>query len=292
MLITACGGRDANATDEAVAVRTPVTLTSIAISSITQSVGLNATSSYLRKNQVRANATGYVEKCLVAVGDHVQTGQPLYTIRTKEADALSAVAAHDTSFTIKGSITINAPASGVVTEVNKQLRDYVSDGDVAAVIADENSFVFVVNVPFELNKFASNGTACSILLPDSTIINGTIESKLAAVDPVAQTQGYVVKPSTTTRLPEGLIGIVQLSQRTHGDAQVIIKSAVLSNEEMTRFWVMKLINDTTAVKVPITKGIASDDRIELLTPTFAPTDRIVLGGNYGLADTASVLIAR
>jgi hypothetical protein len=59
---------------------------------------------------------------------------------------------------------------------------------------------------------------------------------------------------------------------------------------MDNFWVMKLINDSTAVRVPVTKGISSDDIIEIVSPLFNLTDRIINSGQYGLADTAFVTI--
>ena len=53
---------------------------------------------------------------------------------------------------------------------------------------------------------------------------------------------------------------------------------------------MKLINPTTAVKTAITKGIEAGGRVEILTPKFSENDKIVVTGNYGLADTAKVKI--
>ncbi|MGZ4000102.1 MAG: hypothetical protein ACXVIY_05715, partial [Mucilaginibacter sp.] len=66
----------------------------------------------------------------------------------------------------------------------------------------------------------------------------------------------------------------------------------LANETQTEFWVMKMINATTAVKVPVTKGIESGDRVEILSPKFSPQDKIIVTGNYGLTDTAKVKIAQ
>ncbi len=68
------------------------------------------------------------------------------------------------------------------------------------------------------------------------------------------------------------------------------KAAVLANEEQSEFWVMKLINDSTAIKVPICKGIETSEKVEILKPSFYKTDRILLSGNYGLPDTARVII--
>jgi uncharacterized NAD(P)/FAD-binding protein YdhS len=66
----------------------------------------------------------------------------------------------------------------------------------------------------------------------------------------------------------------------------------LANETQTDFWVMKLINDTTAIKVPVQKGIETKNQVEILSPKFGPADKIVVTGNYGLADTAKVKIVK
>jgi hypothetical protein len=58
----------------------------------------------------------------------------------------------------------------------------------------------------------------------------------------------------------------------------------------SNFWVMKLIDSTTAVKVPVQKGIESGNRVEILSPKFSPSDMILTSGNYGLPDTAKVIV--
>ena len=58
------------------------------------------------------------------------------------------------------------------------------------------------------------------------------------------------------------------------------------------FGVMKLVNDSIAIKVPVKKGIESSEKIEILEPVFSSSDRIIISGNYGLADTAKVNIIK
>ncbi|MEO8148346.1 MAG: HlyD family efflux transporter periplasmic adaptor subunit [Bacteroidia bacterium] len=282
-----------NQTDETTEeVKTPVTITHISNAPISESISLNATSSYQVKNIVKASVTGYIEKSLIHIGDYVQAGKTIFAIITKEADALKNYSGKDSLMQFKSSLTIAATISGIITEVNKQQNDFVTEGDQLAVIAQQSSFVFMLNVPFELNKYAAIGTSCNVFLPDSTIIKGVISSKLSMVDAVAQTQSYIIKISSNTKLPENLLATVQLFKNTKPTAQVIEKSAVLSNETMESFWVMKLINDTTAVRVPVNKGIVTEDKIEILSPIFNESDRILNSGHYGLADTAFVSVGK
>ena len=55
---------------------------------------------------------------------------------------------------------------------------------------------------------------------------------------------------------------------------------------------MKLINDSTAVKIPVKKGIETKEKIEIIDPIFNTSDQIVRTGNYGLEDTARVYIIK
>ena len=70
------------------------------------------------------------------------------------------------------------------------------------------------------------------------------------------------------------------------------REAVLADESQSSFWVMKMIDSTTAVKVEIVKGMETSDRIEIVSPAFNKNDKIVLSGNYGLADTAKVKVTK
>jgi hypothetical protein len=112
------------------------------------------------------------------------------------------------------------------------------------------------------------------------------------MDIQSQTIRYVVKPLSPDRLPGNLIASVNLIKSRNENAMVVPKKAVLGNETQTEFWVMKLINDSTAIKVDVSKGFENNDEIEITKPEFLPTDRIILTGNYGLPDTARITIVK
>lgn len=291
LALISCGQNSKPAEEEKSSkVTTPVTVTSITTGSISKFINLTATSSYLKKNTIKSTTNGYITKISYNLGEYVKAGSPLYSIKTKEAEALSDYSKSNPEFAINGELTINAPASGVISEVTKQVNDYVADGDQLCIIAEQSSLVFLLNVPFEQNKHAAIGTKCEILLPDSTRIQGTIVSKLSAIDAVSQTQSFIVKPNTRAQLPENLTALVQLNESTNTKTQVTDKNCVLTDETMEKFWVMKLINDSTAIKIPVKTGIVTDMQVEILSPLFDKSDRLINTGNYGLPDTALVNI--
>jgi hypothetical protein len=83
-----------------------------------------------------------------------------------------------------------------------------------------------------------------------------------------------------------------INKSTRTNAQVLPRAALLGNETQTEFWVMKVMNDSIAVKVPVKKGIENINEIEITDPQFLPDDKILLTGNYGLRDTAAIIINR
>ena len=61
---------------------------------------------------------------------------------------------------------------------------------------------------------------------------------------------------------------------------------------MTEFWVMKLINDSTAVQVPVTVGNQTHDQVEIISPVFSNDVRLIDQGAYGLSDTVLVKVEK
>jgi len=131
-----------------------------------------------------------------------------------------------------------------------------------------------------------------LTLPDGEKIDGKVTSFMPAVDTASQTQGVVIKLNTDKQIPENLVAKARVVRTQIQNAESLPKGAVLSNDTQTEFWVMKLINPTTAIKVPVKTGLEVGDRIQIISPKFSKDDRIVVTGNYGLTDTAKVKIVQ
>jgi biotin carboxyl carrier protein len=271
---------------------TPVTTVQIAHKQVTSSVDLPAVTMFMNKSIVRATTTGVIEKISVRPGDFVSAGRVLFTIRTREAVALSNSEKPDTALSFKGSIGISAQKEGMINTVSYQKGDFVQEGDELAVISEQNSLVFVLEIPYELNRYIGINRKCAIRLPDSTRIGGEITGKFPEMDIQSQTLKYIVIPAAAGRLPANLFATITLIKSRNERAQVIPRKALLGNETQTEFWVMKLINDSTAVKVVVRKGYEDNEEAEITEPEFKPSDRLILTGNYGLPDTARISILK
>ena len=278
--------------EKAVEAKTPVTVTSVSIEPMVEKVELNAISSFIKKSSVRSTIAGQIEKIDLKPGDLVKRGDILMVVRTKESVALKNYAPKDSAIHFNGLIKIKASTSGIVTSVTRQRGDNVMEGDEVANIAEQSSMVFLLEAPYELHQLIAKSKLCTLLLPDGREIKGTIKTNLPSMDAVSQTESFVIMPQSIVGVPENLIAKVQLIKSLKRNATVLPKSTLLSNETQSAFWVMKMINDTVAVKVLVKKGIETTDRVEIIEPSFSLKERFLVSGNYGLPDTAKVTLKK
>jgi len=292
LLFISCAHKEEQQEEPASEVVSPVTLTSISHAPLTEYLELNATSTFLQKNVVKANVNGYVRGANATIGNLVSKGQLLFTLRTKESESIgNAVNALDSSFQFSGTIQIKAPTAGFIAEVNHQIGDYVQDGEQLAIVSDLQSFVFVLNLPYELRPYVLGKKQVLLELPDGKSLTGTITSVTPILDSASQTQNLYIAVNERN-LPVNLVAKVKVEKVSKSNTISLPKPAVLSDEMQKDFWVMKVIDSNTAVKVPIIRGIETTDRVEVISPQFSSDDKFILTGNFGLPDTAKIKIVK
>jgi len=295
-LLAACHGGAAQEGDdnENVQTVTPVTVAGVAVGPMQQTVELNATSTFLRKSYINATTNGYIKSVGAQLGHRVSEGQALFTIKAKEAENLGAELHNiDTTLHFTGVIRIAASSEGYITAIDHQVGDYVVEGDRLAEISDLGSLVFIMQMPYEYNRFLPKNETVALELPDGKILKGSVLRAMPTVDPVSQTQNIVIKVDNNDgAIPENLVAKVRLVTSSKARAVSVPRGAVLADETQENFWIMKAVGDTMAVKVPVTKGIENADRIEILSPVLSPGDTLLETGNYGLPDSARIAIQK
>jgi multidrug efflux pump subunit AcrA (membrane-fusion protein) len=274
-------------------IETPVTVITVTPGPLIEYAELNATSAFLQSNFVKASASGYIKSISVAPGQFVASGKVIFSLQTKESTNIGTIINNlDSSYRFSGITTIRASQAGYITQLNHQVGDYVQDGEQLAAISTANSFGFILNVPYELKQFVTVNKTVEVNLPDGTRLNGTVSSIMPAMDSVSQTQRVLIRVNSASTIPENLIAKVRIIKTQKQHVILLPAEAVLSDESQTNFWVMKLINSVTAVKVPVTRGIETGGKVEIIQPVFNTGDQVLISGNYGLADTARVKIMK
>ena len=270
--------------------RTPVEVISIHQGAISNHLTLFGSTIYLKRNVVTSPIPAFITDVHIKLGDRVNKGDLLYNLETKERRALGQQPlTSDTTLTSFGKIQVRASFSGIISTLDKQqLGDYVLEGSQLCTIAESNNLAVQINVPYEYTTYAKAGRKCMLILPDEREVDATITTPLTTMNALAQTQTILAKPNTTLFLPENLIVKVILTTNEQRNTNLLPRAAVLTDEMMQEYWVMKILNDSTAIKVPVVIGQKSKDEIEIISPAFQPADKILIKGNYGLPDTARV----
>lgn len=277
---------------ESLESRSPVQVTHPRRIDLTESIDLNANTIFIKKEIVRATFQGFIQKINKNIGDKVKIGDLLLQIKTKESAADDNLKLNLGDEMFQGAVNVRARSDGTLTALNYHAGDFVSEGEEIAIISNPTSLHIALNVPYEYVSRMNLRSQCEIFLPNGKMLQASIQKVIPSVDPVSQTQTFLLRLNDQVNLPENLNVNARLPLRTIKDALVLPLSTVLSNETQDQFWVMKLITDTTAVRIDINKGIENDSLAQVISPEFNLTDNIISDGAYGLPDTAKVLLTR
>ena len=276
--------------------RTAVTIVSPVLGKIDCETVLPAVTAYQNKASVSPSVPSFVDKALVTPGSRVTAGEEIFIMQSRESRAFGS----DTRIPVKAAM------NGIVLDVRQQTGDYVADGAVLCTMAELSSLVFEINVPAEQAVAIGKRSNCVIELPDGMRVRARVLSSLVQMNTESQSVKLIAKATALIKegdqtssngkvhgvpfLPEGLNVKAIFTDNRKEDAMILPRAAVQSDEALTEHWVMKLISDSTAVKVPVRIGNSSETSVEVASENLSVNDRIVLTGGYGLADGALVEI--
>ena len=290
-LLFSCHGGHSEHHEEESEIETPVTVTHCTIGDMLEVVELNATSVFLQRNQIKAITNGYIQSVEILPGQQVNRGQVLFVLKGKEAQNIGTLFHEiDPNIHFTGEITITANCNGFVSAIHHQAGDYVMEGNELVEIIDASSMVFLLQLPYELTPYLKKNKTLNLELPDGTILKGTQSISMPAVDPVSQTQSIVIRIPNNESVPENLIAKVKIIKNIKNNVVSLPKAAILADETLEHFWIMKMIDEEYAIKIPILKGIETDGMVEIVSPELSTQDIILETGNYGLSDRAKVVI--
>lgn len=288
LLMAACTSArpDSESKQEA---KSDVEVISPVIRPATNHVRFQGVTRFMQTNDIRSQLTGIVLRVNCTPGQNITLHQALFVIQPQEAAALER---SHLSNEINSSLTdtVYAHLKGQIKSVNVQGGDFVQAGDILANCVRSSSMKVIAYVPVEQISVIGKTKDCQILLPDGTLIGGRVSGTLPEAEAQNQTMAYIIESKENISLSENINVTLQFTTTQIQDALLVPASAVMGNEEQTAFWVMKLTNDSTCVKVPVQKGSMSDSLVQLVASGLTINDLIVSQGAYGLADSARVKV--
>ena len=245
-------------------------------------------SRYLQSVHFSSQTTGVVSQVFVHPGDEIQKGQPLLTVKPVEISAL------EKSGTLTQQMrnsrdTVFSNQTVLVNQVAIQEGDYVQPGTLLASAFKKSSLAVIVYVPFAQVPLIGKNKNCMLEIPGSDHLKARFGRKLFLADSTTQTQPYIVSVPSRLQLASNMNVSVQYRIKEIRNGLFIPRPALLSNEEETAFWVMKVVHNT-AVKVPVTVGWQGKKSVQILSGNLNEKDQVITEGAYGLPDKAKVQI--
>ena len=270
-------------------VKTLVSVVKPSFQNITEYFQLNGVTLLQKKDNIRSTNTGYITSMQFKQGDFIQAGQLYCTLGTKEQQALKNISSLDSSLNkFQKPLSVFANASGIITTINALQGDYVSEGDVLANVSEPSSLVVQVNVPYEYNQYVSAGKPCEIILPDSHSIHTTLTGAIPTVDATSQSQIFFIRLPNES-LPENLNVTIRIPHRQKNNLLCLPTASVQTDEMQKEFWVMKIVNDSLAIKVYVQTGLQNDSITEIISDKISIHDKIIFQGAFTLPDSSLVI---
>ena len=284
-LLSSCSKKETTEQEQTPVVS--VKTSAVSFGKIESKLTFNGKTIYLKKNLVVSPISGYVRKISVKFGDYVKKGDLLFEIQTKENKALES-----SNVGNAGLIKVFAPSQGVINALNiTENGAYVLEGASLCTVAENQDVMVQLNLPFEFNSLVKTGAGCTLVLGEDTRFSGTIYQILPTVDDANQTQQILIKPHYSKPLPENLNLEVEIMKASHNRTCLVPRNAVMTNETQTEFWVMKIVDNKLAIKIPVKKGIENDELVEILNSGLSASDLVVSEGGYGLNDSTKVAVS-
>ncbi len=250
-----------------------------------------AVSRYLQTVNFRARIAGIITATFAQPGDEIKVNQPLFVVKPVELSALENAGSFSSSV-VSGFDTIFSGQNAFTNRVMVQVGDYVQPGSLLASAFKKNSLVAVVYVPFAQVRLIHKNSPSIIEIPGKGDVKSYFEKQLYVADSVTQTQPFIVPLPFDLHLSANMNLWVRFKEREIHQGTFVLRKAILTNEEENSFWVMKMINDSTAVKIDVTVGWQGKKYIQVLSGNLSDSDRILTDGAYGLPDTAYVQIIK
>jgi len=276
---------------------------------------------------VAARAGGQVTRIFVEEGEPVTAGQVLATLdgdrtRLQMEQAKAAldklrstyrrnVALHERGLVAQGSFEnlrfemealdsayqlarlqfsytqIRAPIDGVVSSRDITVGTTVREGDVLFRVTDLDNLVAYIHVPQrELHRFEPGQPArLNMAAWPGEAYPATVARISPTVDPESGTFRITLAvPAAEGKLRPGMFGKLDIVYEIHQDALMVPAEAVLAEDMEEAVFV---IDEGIARRRPVTTGLNSDGRIEVLSGLSAG-ESVVIVGQAGLKDGSPV----
>jgi len=212
--------------------------------------------------------------------------------RRELTDAQAGVSESQTSQSAAARLaaraTVRAPFDGVVAERAHNPGDVVeSSAEVLLRLLDPSRLQAEAAVPLDQLAGIAVGNPARVRGPGSVVFAAQVIARPAAVDPTTSAANVRVAFTRGTTLPAGTPVQIEIDGEEHRGAVVAPAAAIV--QEGAQSFVYSIDGQSHAHRVPVQIGIATGQRVEVLSG-LAAGSRVIVQGENGLPDGAAVLV--
>ncbi|MBV9494826.1 MAG: HlyD family efflux transporter periplasmic adaptor subunit [Acidobacteria bacterium] len=170
---------------------------------------------------------------------------------------------------------MRATRDGIVTSIVQEEGATVRRGDVLARIADLSTFRVVATVSDTYVPRIASGMRAKVKVDDATIVGGTVDSIDPRIVNGVATLHIALDPDAHARLRNNLrvdVSVVIGSR----NGVLTVKRGALGGETRTDVY---LVKSDRLVRVPVAFGMASDERVEIVSGAAAGDEMVISNMN-------------
>jgi RND family efflux transporter MFP subunit len=203
-----------------------------------------------------------------------------YFFKSKKLEnrSLSLKASLDRLLLEKGKKKIRAPFDGIVVQKNADRGEWVKDGGMVAVIADDSEVDVIVDVPSEMLQYLTSGREIAIRAGDLQL-KGKFLSFVPKGDVATRTFSVKIRLKNPDGLVEGMEARAQLPTASRQQSLLVPRDALVVKFGKN---VVFVVEDSKAKMMPVVVQGYSGLLVGIAGPDLAAGQQVVVKGNERL----------
>lgn len=291
-----------------------VKLDSLVSAKVEDAIPATGRTDVLKRETVASPVVGKLITMKVAEGEAVKAGQVVASVRTKESQSalegaevnlreartpvekLEAQRVFDLAQATQSLIPLRTKSGGTVATRLVQEGEQVTENESLVTILDLSTLDFRAEVPLSSIGNLRVGEAATVTLqalPDLEF-PAQVEVILPQVQSQSQTLSIRLRfndgsgESARNRLKADMAGDARIFIASRPNALLAPKTALLRNDETGTYSLVAVGNDSLAHVLPVKTGAIKGDRQEVSGEGLRPGLKIIVQGQYGLADSTRI----
>ncbi len=267
----------------------------------------------LRKEKIVAPIAGTLLSMRVLEGTRVRRGDVVAVIQPKETRAAisgaetllraartegeRAEARRGMQLALAGqnNCEVRSATGGVVATRSATEGELVAENADLVTVVDLSTLVFVADVPLQEVARVRPGERVAVYF--QALPGEHFGAKVDAVNPRSDPQNQAVRvrigftggeAERKKLLMSEMSGVARIVTGVHAGVLIVPKSALLRNDETDAYTVVVATADSLARVLPVDVGARTDSTAEVAGTGLLPGTRVVVEGNYALADSTRI----